>query len=113
VGFEVGATLVELNADHGDRVAKGQVIARLDAGGQAARVASAATGSRVAMEWADLAMMAIAALFLFAAHHFSVIALRLGYVIRREYALHCQARRSRGAHAEPDNGDQYAARLGR
>lgn len=29
IGFEVGATLVELAADHGDRVTKGQVLARM------------------------------------------------------------------------------------
>jgi HlyD family secretion protein len=39
IGFEIGATLVELNADHGDRVAKGQVLARLNAGEQEAKVA--------------------------------------------------------------------------
>ena len=36
IGFEVGATLVELDADHGDRVAKGQVLARLNSGEQEA-----------------------------------------------------------------------------
>jgi HlyD family secretion protein len=41
IGFEVGATLVELNADHGDRVSKGQVLARLSAGEQEAKVAKA------------------------------------------------------------------------
>ena len=41
IGFEVGATLVELNADHGDRVAKGQVLARLSTGEQEAKVAKA------------------------------------------------------------------------
>jgi HlyD family secretion protein len=41
IGFEVGATLVELNADHGDRVSKGQVLARLSAGEQEANVAKA------------------------------------------------------------------------
>ena len=41
VGFEVGATLTELNADHGDRVAKGQVLARLATGEQEAKVAKA------------------------------------------------------------------------
>lgn len=41
VGFEVGATLVELNADHGDRVTKGDVLARLNAGEQEAKVAKA------------------------------------------------------------------------
>jgi HlyD family secretion protein len=41
IGFEIGATLVELNADHGDRVAKGQVLARLNPGEQEAKVAKA------------------------------------------------------------------------
>ncbi len=41
IGFEVGATLVELKADHGDRVAKGQMLARLNIGEQEAKVAKA------------------------------------------------------------------------
>jgi HlyD family secretion protein len=41
IGFEVGATLVELNADHGDRVSNGQVLARLNVGEQEAKVAKA------------------------------------------------------------------------
>lgn len=41
IGFEVGATLVELYADHGDRVNKGQVLARLNAGEQEAKLAKA------------------------------------------------------------------------
>lgn len=41
IGFEVGATLVELNADHGDRVNKGDVLARLNLGEQEAKVAKA------------------------------------------------------------------------
>jgi HlyD family secretion protein len=41
IGFEVGATLVELNADHGDRVVEGQVLARLNTGEQEAKVAKA------------------------------------------------------------------------
>lgn len=41
IGFEVGATLVELNVDHGDQVAKGQVLARLNIGEQEAKVAKA------------------------------------------------------------------------
>jgi len=41
VGFEVGATLVELHADHGDKVMKGQVLARLSTGEQKAKVAKA------------------------------------------------------------------------
>ena len=44
VGFEVGATLTELNADHGDRVSKDTVLARLRDGEQTARVAKAQAG---------------------------------------------------------------------
>lgn len=39
IGFVVTGTLVELRADHGDRVAAGTVMARLDDGAQQARVA--------------------------------------------------------------------------
>jgi HlyD family secretion protein len=48
VGFEIGATLVELNADHGDRVAKGQVLARLNMGEQEAKVAKARAATLIA-----------------------------------------------------------------
>lgn len=48
VGFEVGATLVELAADHGDRVAKGQVLARLNSGEQEAKVAKARASLQIA-----------------------------------------------------------------
>lgn len=41
IGFEVGATLTELHADHGDRVGKGQILARLNTGEQEAKVAKA------------------------------------------------------------------------
>jgi HlyD family secretion protein len=41
IGFEVGATLVELNADHGDAIRKGDVLARLNLGEQEAKVAKA------------------------------------------------------------------------
>ncbi|MCO5091202.1 efflux RND transporter periplasmic adaptor subunit [Bosea sp. (in: a-proteobacteria)] len=41
IGFEIGATLAELHADHGDSVAKGQVLARLATGEQDAKVAKA------------------------------------------------------------------------
>jgi len=41
IGFEVSATLVELNADHGDRVKQGDVLARLNPGEQEARVEKA------------------------------------------------------------------------
>lgn len=50
IGFEVGATLVELDADHGDRVSKGQVLARLNSGEQEAKVAKA----RAALEIAEV-----------------------------------------------------------
>lgn len=48
VGFEVGATLVELDADHGDRVRKGQVLARLSAGEHKAKVAKARAALEIA-----------------------------------------------------------------
>jgi HlyD family secretion protein len=48
IGFEVGATLVELKADHGDRVAKGQVLARLNIGEQEAKVAKSRAVLRIA-----------------------------------------------------------------
>lgn len=41
IGFEVGAALAELHVDHGDRVTKGQVLARLSLGEQEAKVAKA------------------------------------------------------------------------
>jgi HlyD family secretion protein len=41
VGFEVGAAIVTLNADVGDIITKGQVLARLHGGEQEARVARA------------------------------------------------------------------------
>lgn len=44
VGFEVGAALVELNADHGDLVKQGDVLARLHSAEQEARVAKARAG---------------------------------------------------------------------
>ncbi len=44
IGFEVGATLIELNADHGDRIGKGAVLARLHNAEQQARVAKAEAG---------------------------------------------------------------------
>lgn len=48
VGFEVGATLDAVEVDHGDRVAKGQVLARLRAGEQEAKVAKAKTSVMIA-----------------------------------------------------------------
>jgi HlyD family secretion protein len=50
IGFEVGATLVELNADHGHRIVAGKVLARLNAGEQEAKLAKA----RAALEIAEV-----------------------------------------------------------
>lgn len=44
VGFEVGAALVELNADHGDLVRQGQVLALLASAEQQARVSKVRAG---------------------------------------------------------------------
>ncbi|MDF2366050.1 efflux RND transporter periplasmic adaptor subunit [Sneathiella sp.] len=44
VGFEVGAALVELNADQGDWVKEGDILARLHSAEQEARVAKAKAG---------------------------------------------------------------------
>lgn len=52
IGFEVGAALVELNADHGDRVTKGDVLASLNSGEQEAKVAKA----RAALLIADVSI---------------------------------------------------------
>lgn len=57
VGFEVGATLAEVNVDHGDRVDKGQVLAQLAAGEQEAKVAKA----RAALSIAEVNIMKSAA----------------------------------------------------
>ncbi len=46
IGFEVAGTLVEVLADHGDRVRAGQVLARLNPAAQQARVARAEAGLR-------------------------------------------------------------------
>lgn len=48
IGFEVGATLAELQADHGDRVTNGQVLARLSLGEQEAKVAKARAAIEIA-----------------------------------------------------------------
>lgn len=44
IGFEVGAAIVELKADHRDRVKEGDVLARLHSAEQEARVAKARAG---------------------------------------------------------------------
>lgn len=44
VGFEVAAALAELHADHGDRVPKGKILARLHSAEQEAKVAKAKAG---------------------------------------------------------------------
>lgn len=48
IGFEVGATLESVEADHGDLVRKGQVLARLHAGEQEAKVEKAKTAVHIA-----------------------------------------------------------------
>jgi HlyD family secretion protein len=48
VGFEVGAALTELHADHGDRVTKGQILARLSQSEQEAKVAKAHAATEIA-----------------------------------------------------------------
>lgn len=48
VSFEVGAMIVELKADHGDRVSKGEVLGRLVATEQEAKVARARAAARSA-----------------------------------------------------------------
>jgi HlyD family secretion protein len=56
VGFEVGAAITELNADHGDVVEQGQVLARLHASQQVAKVAraeAAVLSAEVAVKKAD------------------------------------------------------------
>jgi HlyD family secretion protein len=57
VGFEVGATLVDVAVDHGDRVSKGQVLARLATGEQEAKVAKA----RAALAIAEVSILKSAA----------------------------------------------------
>jgi HlyD family secretion protein len=56
IGFEVGAAITELNADHGDVVTNGQVLARLHGTQQEAKVArakAAALSAEVAVKKAD------------------------------------------------------------
>lgn len=56
IGFEVGAAITELKADHGDLVKQGQVLARLHATQQEARVArakAAVLSAEVAVRKAD------------------------------------------------------------
>ena len=44
IGFRISGTLTKLNADHGDRVRKGEVLALLDSAEQKNRVEKAASG---------------------------------------------------------------------
>jgi HlyD family secretion protein len=56
IGFEVGAAITELNADHGDIVKRGQVLARLHGALQEAKVArarAAVLSAEVAVNKAD------------------------------------------------------------
>lgn len=55
MSFQIGGSLIELNADHGDRVAAGTVIARIDSGAQAARLAKADAGVMLAQAALDQA----------------------------------------------------------
>lgn len=55
IGFQVGGTLVELRADHGDQIVAGTVIARLDSGAQEARQAKAGAGVALAQAALDQA----------------------------------------------------------
>lgn len=48
VGFEAGAALEELHADHGDHVRKGQILARLSLGEQEAKLAKARAALQIA-----------------------------------------------------------------
>lgn len=48
IGFDLSGTVAELGADHGDFVARGQVLARLDTREQAAKVVQAEAGVRQA-----------------------------------------------------------------
>ena len=48
VGFEIGATLAKFEVDHGDRVAKGQVLARLSHDEQEAKVVKARAARQIA-----------------------------------------------------------------
>lgn len=56
VSFEVGAAIIELNADHGDRVKKGDILARLHTAEQEAKVAKSKAsilGAEVAVKKAE------------------------------------------------------------
>ena len=55
MSFQVGGSLIELNVDHGDRVASGTVIARIESGAQAARLAKADAGVMLAQAALDQA----------------------------------------------------------
>lgn len=59
IGFEVGAAVTELAADAGDRVKKGQVVARLHSTEQEAKVARAEAGATAAQSAQEKAGAAI------------------------------------------------------
>ncbi len=59
IGFEVGAALVELNADHGSAVKTGDVLARLHTAEQDSRVARAKAGIAAAEAVVERAKAAI------------------------------------------------------
>ncbi len=59
IGFEVGAALLELHADHGDEVKEGEVLARLHSAEQEARLAKAGAGVVKAVAAVKMAEAAI------------------------------------------------------
>ena len=59
VGFEVGATLIELNVDQGDKIEKGAVLARLHSTEQEAKTAIAAAAVEAAKAKLEKAQAAL------------------------------------------------------
>src|SRR5690606_31102710 len=59
IGFKVTGTLIDLRADHGDHVRAGQVLARIDASEQQARVAKARAQLEIATAAAQVAEAAL------------------------------------------------------
>ncbi len=60
IGFKLSSSIIELNADEGQHVRKGDVLARLDASEQKARLARAKAGvlaARAALEGANSAIL--------------------------------------------------------
>ena len=78
-GFKVAGTLTELQADHGDHVKAGQVLARVDASEQQARVSKA----RAQLESAGAAVKVAEA----ASHKATAVAAQRGQTNARRQAL--------------------------